>query len=78
MCRTFICSQYYIGTFKIIPHNIILYCRDELPEYNDIQLANSIAKIDLMGNEYHIPMKSWGLSVTATNINCIDSIFSSK
>lgn len=31
-----------------------------------------------MDDSYHVPMKSWGMSVSATNINCVDSIFRSK
>ncbi|VVC27305.1 Hypothetical protein CINCED_3A018440 [Cinara cedri] len=67
-------------SYKAKKHGIELMkrIREELPEYDDAQLTDSIAKIDLMCDEYHVPMKSWGMSVTATNINCINSIFSSK
>ncbi|KAL4103729.1 hypothetical protein QTP88_019073 [Uroleucon formosanum] len=49
--------------------------RKELPEYDDIVLTRGIASIDLMDDSFHIPMKSWGMSVSATNINCVDNIF---
>lgn len=31
-----------------------------------------------MDDEYHVPMKSWGMSVSATNMNAVDNIFRSK
>ncbi|XP_015371448.1 PREDICTED: uncharacterized protein LOC107167073 [Diuraphis noxia] len=49
--------------------------RKELPEYDDIVLTRGIASIDIMDDSYHIPMKSWGMSVSATNVNCVDNIF---
>ncbi|XP_027847541.2 uncharacterized protein LOC114127495 [Aphis gossypii] len=49
--------------------------RKELPEYDDIILTRGIASIDMMDDSLHIPMKSWGMSVSATNINCVDNIF---
>jgi len=48
--------------------------RNELPEYDAIELTKGIGSIDIM-DTFHIPMKSWGMSVSATNINCIESIF---
>lgn len=54
------------------------FIRTELPDYDDIELTRGIASIDLMDDSYHVPMKSWGMSVSATNINCVDSIFRSK
>lgn len=52
--------------------------RNELPEYDDIELTRGIGSIDLTDDSYHVPMKSWGMSVSATNINCIDGILRSK
>jgi len=57
---------------------LVLYFRKELPEYDDIELTSGIASIDIMDDSFHIPMKSWGMSVSATNVNCIDNIFKSK
>lgn len=31
-----------------------------------------------MDDKYHVSMKSWGMSVSASNINCVDGIFRSK
>ncbi|XP_025421819.1 uncharacterized protein DDB_G0284459 [Sipha flava] len=53
---------------------LIKRMRTELPEYDDIELTRGIASIDLMDDTYHVPMKSWGMSVSATNINCVDNI----
>lgn len=54
------------------------FFRNELPEYDATVLTSGIASIDLMDDAFHIPMKSWGMSVSATNINCVDNIFRSK
>jgi len=55
-----------------------IFFRNELPEYDDIELTRAIGSLNLMDDTFHIPMKSWGMSVSATNINCVDSIFRSK
>lgn len=56
----------------------LLFFRNELPEYDDIELTRGIGLIDITDDSFQIPMKSWGMSVSATNINCVDSIFKSK
>lgn len=64
-------------SYKAKKHGIELMkrIRKELPEYDDIVLTRGIASLDIMDDSYHIPMKSWGMSVSATNINCVDNIF---
>lgn len=52
--------------------------RNELPKYDDIELIKGIGSIDIMDDTFHVPMKSWGMSVSATNINCVDGIFRSE
>lgn len=55
----------------------IIFFRNELPEYDVIELTRGIGSIDIV-DAFHVPMKSWGMSVTATNINCVDGILKSK
>lgn len=66
------CIEMYAGS------KVFLFFRNELPEFDDIELSRGIGEIDIMDETYHVPMKSWGMSVSATNINCVDNIFRSK
>lgn len=34
--------------------------------------------MEINDDDYHVPMKTWGMSVSATNVNCVDGIFKSK
>ncbi|XP_050528835.1 myb-like protein D [Daktulosphaira vitifoliae] len=49
--------------------------RNELPEYDDEELERGIKNIDLNEDLYRVPMDSWEMCVTATNVNCVNKIF---
>ncbi|XP_050425987.1 dentin sialophosphoprotein [Adelges cooleyi] len=49
--------------------------KNELPEYDYVELTRGIEEFDLNDDAYHVPMESWEMSVAATNVNCVNNIF---